>query len=188
MRSKAWDYTRGLKPPQSCSQGDLVDKAVLDSGSLSAQSHQLSPCPPTSASQVSFPVKVVQTARWPSPESDAIFFTRLRDGQVQTWGRRIQNLLEWQNVWLHWNTFYSQEEDPSILTHQNSLDFKSLLSPSEVTPLCSLHNTGVHPFRDMQTEGFFLPNSKSLKKNYKELLLAAKRHLRCGKIWSAGPK
>lgn len=117
-------FIGGLKPPQCCFQGHLVDKAVLDSGSLSAQSHQLSPCPPTSASQVSFPVKGVQTARWPSPESDAIFFffTRLRDGQVQTQERRIQNPLEWQNGWLHWNTFYSQEEDPSILTHQNSLD------------------------------------------------------------------
>lgn len=117
-------FTGGLKPPQSCFQGDLADKAILDSGSLSAQSQQLSPCPPTSASQVSFPVKGVQTARWPSPETDAIFFffTCLRDGQVQTRGRRIQKLLEWQNVWLHWNTFCSQEEDPSILTHQNSLD------------------------------------------------------------------
>lgn len=117
-------FIGGLKPPQSSFQGDLVDKASLDSGSLSAQSHQLSPCPPTSASQVSFPVKGVQTARQPSPESDAIFFffIRPRDGQVQTGGRRIQNLLKWQNVWLHWNTFYSPEEDPSILTHQNSLD------------------------------------------------------------------
>lgn len=54
--------------------------------------------------------------------------------------------------------------------------------------VCYFHDTGVHPFRDMQTEGFFLPKLKVIKKRYKQLLLAAKRHLRCGKIWSAGPK
>lgn len=54
--------------------------------------------------------------------------------------------------------------------------------------MCYFHDTGVHPFWDMQTEGFFLPKLKVIKKRYKELLLAAERHLRCGKIWSARPK
>lgn len=50
------------------------------------------------------------------------------------------------------------------------------------------------PYRSPSLQGYadrrflFLPKLKVIKKRYKELLLAAKRHLRCGKIWSAGPK
>lgn len=88
----------------------------------------------------------------------------------------------------HFTGIHSVHRRKILLSSPTKIHWTQVcLFPIRSYSVCYCHNTGVHPSRDTQTEGFFLPKLKVIKKRYKELLLAAKRHSRCGKIWSAGP-